>query len=484
MSKSIAKYTKSFFVKVLVGIIILPFIFWGMGDIFRGGNQNIIVTIDSEKISTQEFLKYLNRLNLSDQERESIKKTNLLEKILSEYTGRKIISLEVEKFGIELSNSSLKEIIMNDKTFFKDGKFSRTTYEKFLLESQLTAPIFEANIVEQEKRRQLLAYLSSGTTIPNFLVVKEFRKENQVKKIKYIDLNDYYKNKKIKQEKIKKIFEENKDLFVETYKTMKFVELKPQILIGKDDYNEIFFNKIDKIENSILDGKNFKTIIETNNISSVKTFELNNKKINSNGIKNKDIKDELFKNIFSIKKENSPELIKIDNKFYLSVISKIKKKNLKIDNYEVRQAIIEQLKIKDKIDANTKIVKDISSGKFNILEMESFAKKNSLKVQSYELKNLDNNDVFTKSLIRSIFDSNDGEINLITDSKLSKNFVIFAEKTSYIKLDKNSEKYKEYKSKAKLTFANNIFTSYDDSLNIKYNINLNQQAIDRIKNSF
>ena len=352
MSKSIAKYTKSFFVKVLVGIIILPFIFWGMGDIFRGGNQNIIVTIDSEKISTQEFLKYLNRLNLNDQERNSISKTNLLEKILSEYTGRKIISLEVKRFGIKLSNSSLKEIIMNDKTFFKDGKFSRTTYEKFLLESQITAPIFEANIIEQEKKRQLLAYLSSGTIIPNFLVENEFRKENQIKNIKYIDLSDYYKNKQIKQEKIKKIYDENKDLFVETYKTIKFVELKPQVLIGSNDYNEKFFNKIDKIENSILDGSSFKKIIETNNIKSVKTLELNNKKITSDGIKTKDIDDKLFKSIFSIKKNSSPELIKIDNKFYLTVITKIDKKNLDINNKEVRQVIINQLKIKDKIDTS------------------------------------------------------------------------------------------------------------------------------------
>ena len=66
MLTSIGKYTKSFFVKILVGIIILPFVFWGMGDIFRGGNQNIIVTIDSEKIGSQEFERREITLGLSD----------------------------------------------------------------------------------------------------------------------------------------------------------------------------------------------------------------------------------------------------------------------------------------------------------------------------------------------------------------------------------------------------------------------------------
>ena len=68
MLTSIKKKTTSFLAKVLIVIIILPFLFWGMGDVFRGGNQNVLATIDSEKISAQGFVEYLNRLNLNDQQ--------------------------------------------------------------------------------------------------------------------------------------------------------------------------------------------------------------------------------------------------------------------------------------------------------------------------------------------------------------------------------------------------------------------------------
>ena len=64
MISKIKEYSKSFFVKVLVGIITLPFIFWGMGDIFSGGSQNVVAKIDSEKISTQEFINYVRMLNI------------------------------------------------------------------------------------------------------------------------------------------------------------------------------------------------------------------------------------------------------------------------------------------------------------------------------------------------------------------------------------------------------------------------------------
>ena len=192
MITSIKKLFTSFFAKVFVGIIILPFIFWGMGDVFRTGNQNVLLTINSEKVSTSEFANYLNRLNLDENQRRDLKKTNLLEEIVYQYIGKEIIALEVKDLGIVISDKSLRDYIINDKTFFKKEKFSRTKYEEFLLKSGLSAPAFEKNFSEQEKKRQLLSYLSSGAKISNFLVQKEFNKENQIKDISYLDLTKFY----------------------------------------------------------------------------------------------------------------------------------------------------------------------------------------------------------------------------------------------------------------------------------------------------
>ena len=179
MLTSIGKFSKSFFIKLLVGIIILPFVFWGMGDVFRGGNQNVIASIDSEKVSTKEFMEYLRRLNLNDVQIKNLQKTDLIEKILSEYIGKKVMALEIKKLGITINDNSLRNIIKSDKLFFKNDKFSRTEYEKFLIKSGVSAPVFEENIAEQEKRRQFLSALSGGIIIPELLVKKEYRKENQ-----------------------------------------------------------------------------------------------------------------------------------------------------------------------------------------------------------------------------------------------------------------------------------------------------------------
>ena len=68
MLSSIGKLSKSILIKVLVAIIILPFIFWGMGDVFRGGNQNVVATIDSKKVSSKEFVEHVNRISLNEEQ--------------------------------------------------------------------------------------------------------------------------------------------------------------------------------------------------------------------------------------------------------------------------------------------------------------------------------------------------------------------------------------------------------------------------------
>ena len=482
MLTSIGKYSKSFFVKLLVGIIILPFVFWGMGDLFRGGNQNIIASIDSEKVTTQEFVRYLNRLNLSEEDRKNISKSDLINKILSEYIGKKIIDSEIEKFGINISDESLRNIITNEKQFYKNGKFSRTEYEKFLLESSITAFVFEQNLIAQEKRRQLISFLSDGLILPNFMIENEFRKENQIKEILYIDLSNYYKSNIPKTEEIQKVYEENKDLFIDIFKTISYVELEPELISGKKEYDEIFFSKINKIENEILDGRKIDEISKAGNFLIKKKEEINIKKLNSKDIKYDKNYINLFKKVFN-NKLNYTELVNIDNKYYLAEITNIKKIKLNIDDSNVLKNITNQMKLKNLVEGNSKLAKEIYEGKFDIEGIKKFAKINNLELKEIKIKNLKDNVVFDTSLIKRIYEKKNKNTNLISDAMLSKNFLIYVKNTSYKPFDKNSEKFKDYKLKARLGFQKKIYEGYDRNLNSKYNVDINNNAVERIKNS-
>ncbi len=484
MSISIGKFSKSLVLKIFVGIIILPFIFWGMGDVFRGGNKNIIATIDSKKISTQEFINFFNRLNINEEEKKNINNSNLIERVLSEYIGRKIIELEIENLGIELTDKSLRDIIVNDEIFFKDKKFSRTAYEKFLLESGLTAPNFEQNIAAQEKKRQLLTFLSEGILIPKFLVTNEFQKENQIKTIEYVNLDKFYSGLQPEDNEIKEIYEKNKDFFSEKFKKYNFVSLKPENLIGKKEYNEKFFNVINEIENKAFDGGSLLEISKEYKLNIISTNEINSQMIDRNGVKTNQIDNNFFDKIKEIDEINKLKFIDYDNKYFLVEVASINKVNKKVDNKEVEELILNQIKIKNIIENNSEIINKIGSDNFKKKDMIEFASKNNLEIQKDNIETRKKNINFSEDVLKKIFKTNDGEVNLIHNGLMTKNYLVFTEKTKFKKLDEKSKEFGNYEIKAKLNLSKDIYGTYDISVNNKYKIELNNKAINRIKNSF
>ena len=483
MLTSIRKITTSFLAKVLIVIIILPFLFWGMGDVFRGGNQNILATVEAEKISAQNFVLYINRLNLSKQQRENLSKSDLLDKILSDYIGKKIIALEIEDQGINLSNKSLSEIITNDETFVKDKKFSRTEYEKFLLESGISAVIFEQNIADQEKKRQLLTYLSAGVILPEILIRKEFENENQIKTIKYLELDELYSKVQIQEKEISKTYESNKNLFAQEFKKINYSELSPTNLTGQEEYNEAYFQKIDEIENAILDGEVMNDFVKKYNLTLKIINETNQLKKNKAGKEIINVNDALFAKIFSNNNVNKPILININNKYYLSNIIKVEQINRTLEDSEIKKAIVSQLKIKHIIKSNTDIVKKLSGGKFKKKQFNKFSNDKGIGIKKITLRNIKDVSVFTSDIIKEIFKIKDGEFQLITKSKLTKNYLIFSEKTEKILFNKNIKDYEQYKSKAKLNLARQIYSTFDKTINENYNVEINQKVLSRIKNT-
>ncbi len=484
MLTSIGKFSKSFFVKLLVGIIILPFVFWGMGDVFRGGNQNVIASIDSEKVSTQEFVEYLRRLNLPENQIKNLPKTDLIEKILSEYIGKKVMALEIEKLGITITDNALRDIIKNDQLFIKEKKFSRTEYEKFLLKSGLTAPQFESNIVEQEKRRQFLSSLSGGILIPEKLVRQMYNKENQIKTIQYINLDKYHSKNKPSDDRKKELYERNKNVFFTEFKNIRFAEINPEIISGKKEFDESFFKQLDIIENNVLDGQTFEETTLNNNLKVVTLEKVNSLKEDANKNKIKDISDKLFKKIYNLKFSESPEVVNIDNKYYLAEITKVEKKNRSIDDPEVQEALEAQISFKNKIENNSSILKDISMGALDKEKFRQFASNNKLEIKDYKINNLKQNEIFTERMIKRIFLTEENQVNLVTNNTLTKSFLVLAIKTELKSLKKDSNEYEQSEAKARLNLINKIYQSHDNSLNEKYKVELNQRAIERVKNSF
>ena len=117
-------------------------------------------------------------------------------------------------------------------------------------------------------------------------------------------------------------------------------------------------------------------------------------------------------------------------------------------------------------------------------KFKKFASDNQLEIKEYKINNLKQNDIFSEGIIKRIFLTKDGEVDLITNKTLTKSFLVLALNTEYKDLKKDSNEYEQYEAKARLNLINQIYQSHDNNLNEKYKVELNQRTIDRVKNSF
>ena len=238
------------------------------------------------------------------------------------------------------------------------------------------------------------------------------------------------------------------------------------------------------MENNILDGQSFEETAKANNLKILEFNKINANKENEKKNKVENLPDNLFKKIYNLKIPRSPEIINIGSKYYLAEIKDEEKKTRPMNDPEVLDALNAQLSFKEKIEKNTSLAKDIGLGAFDDDNFQKFADKNGLIVKDYKISNLKQNDVFEEGVIKRIFLTEDGQINLITNNTLIKSFLISTKKTEYKKLDKNSNEFEQYEAKARLSLINKIYQSYDESVNQKYKVEINQKTIDRVKNSF
>ena len=105
MLNSIRNFTKSFWAKILLIIIIIPFIFWGMGGVFRGGTQNTVAKINNYNISIKDFEEYIYSLNINP---EIIKKnidSSIIEQLLSGLINKSTLSLQSKDLDLLLSDN-------------------------------------------------------------------------------------------------------------------------------------------------------------------------------------------------------------------------------------------------------------------------------------------------------------------------------------------------------------------------------------------
>ena len=481
MLSSLRKFSSSIYAKIFLGIVAIPFVFWGMGDVFSGGNQNTIVKIDKKNIPTSEFInfiKYSANTNNIDE--------NYIKKILYTFIGEKLITQEINNLDIKISDKSLSKIIKNEKTFKGNNQFSRIEYEKFLLKNNMNAVSFERNFSEQAKKDMLFKFIGSGIVSPYFLVDMSYNKIKQTRSIEYININEVLKNKsKFTKKDIENYYNQNKELFNETYKTINFINLNPKNLSESEDYDNLFFSKIDEVDDLIVEGKTFEFIINRFDLNEYKSFTVDENGTDKDLKKIGDNDKQLIKKIFETgNNEGMLELIEDKEKFYIFEIKEIDSIQKTIDNKSVQNKILLNLEIENKRTMVSKIINSINNDSFKKEDFYNFSKKNKVNINKIKINGQNDNSVFDSQVVKQIYDYSKNKVIIVSDINLVESYLIYIDKIQTKTIDKESEEYKKYLSLTKANLTRDLFKTYDDFLNKKYKIDINYKALSGVTNYF
>ena len=456
---------------ILIIVIIIAFGFGGFGGGFMSNNQNNIAKINKTNVTTQDFIDYINKTGISQQAIKDNLDKNIIEELLSGLISTTLLNLEVEDFDIKFSENALsKKIKLNDNFIDKEGVFQRIKYEKFLLESNTSAPVFEQRLKIRELQKKLFDFIGAGTISPEFLVEKLFENENKKLDLDYIDLDKYYKKgNEFSELEIVEFINKNSDKLKIEFVDFKYSEINPLNLIGVNEFNQEFFDKIDEIESDILNGANFNEVI--------KKFKLNINEIND--YRYSDDSNEILKKIYKAKNINF-DLFENNEKFIIYNIDSIKKKDPDINNKETKDEILRLVVQKSKFDYNQKIFKKITDKEFNDNE---FLKLGKEEVQSLTLNSVKDNKKFEINSVQMLYSLPINSFTLINDED-KKIYLAKIKNYKDIKLKKDTDEFKSYIAKENTNNRNAILKSYDIFLNDKYKIDINQKAINNVKNLF
>ena len=472
MLKNLRGFSNTKLAGVLIAIIIVPFVFWGMGSVFSGGNTNNVAKINNKSISTQDFLQYVNqsRINL-EYVKENIE-NNVIEEILTGLVSNKLLEMEIESLNASLSENILANKIRSDEKFVDDkNSFSRLKYEKFLLENNLTAPIYEIKLKDQELKKNLFDYVSGGLISPYFLKNKIYINENKELEIEYFDLDQVYKINTSKSE-IDKFIKENEDNLKEELIDIKYTKITPKTLLDINEFNDDFFKKIDEIENSIFNGSKLNEIQKLHNLKIELVSNFNNEMDS----------DEILQEIYSKRKEDKTQIIDKNDFYLLYEISNVKKILPDLNDLNFIEKVKNQLVMKQKIDYNKKLFKKIQDNKFSNAEFLNIA-KNESNIKKLKINSSNFDETFSRESVELLYSLPKKSFVLIAD----KNNDVYLSKISNINtsmLNKDADKVNEYKLKSNSQVMGEIYSTYDLSLSKKYNVKLFNSTLERIKNNF
>ena len=240
---------------VLMGLIILSFAIWGIGDIFRGFGANnlaqvgsIAIGADTYRNAYQAELQNLQRAEHRSITNEEAHQYGLDRQVLSQLVNEAALDDQARRLELAISDEDIKKAVMRDDNFKGvAGQFDRQAFAAFLREEGMT----EKSYLRQQRgvhlRRQIVDGLTSGSQLPKALLEAIFRFQMETRSVDYIVVPNPSAGAlpAPSQEELSRYFDDNRQLYATPeFRSLTVVPLTPALIAKPDDVSDADARKL------------------------------------------------------------------------------------------------------------------------------------------------------------------------------------------------------------------------------------------------
>ena len=192
MLKWLRRSTRSWFIYLAIGAIVVVFIFFGVGS-YKASRAQDAAEVNGAVIPMTEFGRQFNELVKRYQEKtgaevtpEMIKSLRLKEMALSQLVEEVLLLQAGRRLGLEVTDAELRRQIESYPFFQQDGKFDQKRYDWLLSRHRLSPQGFEAQERRQLLLRKVIEEVTSFAKVSDAELQEFFRMAKEEVEVNYL----------------------------------------------------------------------------------------------------------------------------------------------------------------------------------------------------------------------------------------------------------------------------------------------------------
>ena len=240
MLRSIRDNIKGRAAKVVLAIMIIPFVFFGIGSLVDSGGAGSVLEINGEEVDQSSYLlemqivrnELITRMG-EDIDYTQLSEANLAPLALDRLTRRTLINQTIDNMDMSVPSTMVDSIITSTPNFQVDGQFSNELLTQFLANQRINLSMLKSRVASDVQERQLAAGVAlSNFSMPfyNDLMMDIFNETREVSWVK-LPLVDVTNGIEVSDAEIESYYQANLDNYKsELQVSLEYIELRREDL--------------------------------------------------------------------------------------------------------------------------------------------------------------------------------------------------------------------------------------------------------------